>query len=159
MKIAAFDLGSTYAMAWNWVRSSDPVGVVHQDLNPDRAKPKLRLERPAVLHAFNQSVSAYMLRVADVVVYERPFARGQAATRLLWGMAGVLEAKATEAGVPILDITPAEIKKWATGSGKADKTAMLDAANLLGYTGSNEHEADAWCLLKFAEATLILEKT
>ena len=31
---------------------------------------------------------------------------------------------------------------------------MLAAAKRLGYTGENEHEADAFCLLRFAEATL-----
>lgn len=87
----------------------------------------------------------------DAIVYERPFARGQHATRALWGIAGILEAVATNAGWAVLDITPGEIKKFATGSGKAEKPAMIAAAKKFGYKGTNEHEADAVCLLHYAE--------
>lgn len=87
----------------------------------------------------------------DAIVYERPFARGQHATRSLWGIAGILEAVATDMGWAVLDITPGEIKKFAAGSGKAEKPAMIAAAKKFGYKGANEHEADAVCLLRYAE--------
>lgn len=83
------------------------------------------------------------------VAYERPFARGAYATRSLWGMAGIIEAVATRRGCAVVDVTPTELKKFATGSGKADKSAMIAAARRLGYEGDNEHEADAWCLLQY----------
>lgn len=160
MKIAAFDLGTTWAVASN---ASGADIATHFDLNPDRTKPKLKRQRPEVLGLFT-AILAEVFEDADSVgflpdtlVYERPFARGQGATRLLWGMAGILEAAAHTAGIAILDITPSEIKKWATSSGSADKDKMLVAARRLGYTGDNEHEADAYCLLKFAEATLTKE--
>jgi Holliday junction resolvasome RuvABC endonuclease subunit len=156
MKIAAFDLGSTYAVAWNWCGQLG-YAVYSCDLNPNRAKPKLRRERPEVLCGFSMSLTREFIRSADVIVYERPFARGQAATRLLWGMAGILEMLAAREGTAILDWTPAEIKKWATGRSGASKGDMIAAAQCLGYTGDNEHEADAWCLLKMAEATLTKE--
>lgn len=154
MKIIAFDLGSTWAMAWNF---SEP--------NPQAAHCTLTGKRPEKLGDFmlmlRDSEPAYQawsaLSMADVVVFERPFARGQAATRMLWGMAGILEAAAHNAGSAILDITPGEIKKWACGYGNADKPEMILAAKRLGYQGDNEHEADAWCLLKMAEATLTKE--
>lgn len=158
MKILAFDLGSTWACAHNMPLGDDPPGTCyahHKDLNPDRAKVKLRRERPEVLGRFLDTVG--QVRSYDVVVFERPFARGQAATRLLWGMAGVLEAVAHRDGAAILDMTPGEIKLWAYGKGNAEKADMLEAAGILGYRGDNEHEADAWCLLKFAEATLTKE--
>lgn len=140
MKIAAFDLGTTWAMAYaGQVMHRTEVG-----------------ERPCKLSGFRTHVREaiwYGLR-PDVIVFERPFARGQAATRLLWGMAGQLESIAHDRGCAVLDMTPAEIKKWATGSGRAEKSDMLAAAKRLGYTGENEHEADAFCLLRFAEATL-----
>lgn len=157
MKIAAFDLGSTWAVATN----DDDGGpaVTHVDLNPDRKKPKLSRKRPEILGLFADAMAygGSAMAVLDVVVYERPFARGQAATRLLWGMAGILEAAAHNAGVAVLDMTPGEIKLWAAGKGNADKEAMIEAAQLMGYGGNNEHEADAWCLLKFAQATLTKE--
>lgn len=159
MRIAAFDLGSTWAVAWNWMQDNSPYAASSYDLNPDRKKPKLNRKRPEVLGLFADHLQGRRrwLGHAEVIVYERPFARGQAATRLLWGAAGILEAEAHLAGVPILDMTPGEIKKWATGNGQADKDMMLAAAWRLGYGGTNEHEADAFCLLKFAEATLAKE--
>jgi Holliday junction resolvasome RuvABC endonuclease subunit len=81
--------------------------------------------------------------VPDLGFYERPFARGAAATRSLWGMAGVFESViGSVAG--ILDATPSEIKKFATGDGKADKAAMIDAAARRGYHAETEHAADAY---------------
>jgi len=164
MKIAAFDLGSTWAIATNQLSAKaellgDKAEAFHIDENPDRNRPKLARKRPEVLGSFAATLAAMNDATSrlDIVVYERPFARGQAATRLLWGMAGILEAAAHNAGVPVLDITPAEIKKWAVGKGNADKADMIEAAQLMGYGGDNEHEADAWCLLKFAMATLTKE--
>lgn len=146
MIIAAFDLGTTWAYASNFWDHPEPVH--HGVLGGKDAK------RPEKLAHFTLALQAILVRDHDVLVYERPFARGQAATRLLWGMAGILEAAAHTYETAVLDITPSEIKKWSTGSGKADKDAMIVAAKRLGYDGDNEHEADAYCLLKFSEATL-----
>lgn len=140
MKIAAFDLGSTWACA-------KERGVFHVTEAKTAA-------RPEKLREFAQHIDYGLLKDVDTVVFERPFARGQAATRFLWGMAGVLEAAAHGWGCAVIDMTPNEIKLWSTGSGKADKAAMIAAAQRLGYRGENEHEADAYCLLRFAEATL-----
>jgi hypothetical protein len=155
VKIIAFDLGSTWACAWH-IESG--LAWNHYDENPDRAKPKLRLERPAVLGSFAERLGT-SLEPYDLVVHSKPFARGEAATRLLAGMAGILEAAAHNAGCAILMVTDSEIKKWATGSGKADKPAMIEAAHQMGYTGDNEHEADAFCLLRYAEATITARKS
>ncbi len=91
----------------------------------------------------------------DAVFYERPFARGQHATRALWGYAGVLEAMATCFQIAIIEATPKEIKKFATGNGKAEKPDMILAAQVMGYDGDNEHEADAFCGLRYAEANAV----
>ena len=88
------------------------------------------------------------------VVYERPFTRGMDATRCGWGIAGLIEAVAHRNGYAVVDIDPSSIKKWATGSGKADKPAMIVEAQKRGYPGDNEHEADAFLLLLYAEANL-----
>lgn len=146
MKIAAFDLGTTWACADN-CRETPLVG--HHEESGKRPEKLARFRNNVRLTLFNPVYNRL-----DVIVFERPFARGQAATRLLWGMAGQLESIAHDRGVAVLDMTPAEIKKWATGNGRAEKADMIAAAQRLGYTGDNEHEADAWCLLKFAEATL-----
>lgn len=90
----------------------------------------------------------------ECVVYERPFARGYHATRNLWGYAAMIEAAAAEAGCACVDITPGEIKSYTTGTGKASKAQMTEAMRQRGYVGSNEHEADALCLLAYAEAKI-----
>ncbi len=94
----------------------------------------------------------------DAVIYETPFARGRDATRCLWGIAGLIEAVATAAGAAVVDVQPSKIKAWATGSGKADKDAMTAAAKRMGYAGDNEHEADAYCLLKYGEENIRTKK-
>jgi len=150
MKIIAFDLGSTWACATN--DPSEKMVLLGQDA--DALHFVETGARPEKLAAFSRAVWALEGQAVDLVIYERPFARGQAATRLLWGMAGILEAAAHAAGAAVLDISPAEIKKWATGNGHASKEEMLVAARRMGYTGDNEHEADAFALLKMAEATV-----
>lgn len=157
MKIAAFDLGTTWAVAHNWFDQPPATGAWHVDLNPNRTKPKLALKRPAVLAALRPHLDFLRYARPDVVVHSQPFARGQAATRLLWGMAGILEAAAHDAGAAVMDWTDSEIKKWATGNGRASKDDMIAAASFLGYNGDNEHEADAFCLLKMAERQLTKE--
>jgi len=102
----------------------------------------------------------------DVVHYERPFARGYDATRCGWGLAGIIEAAAGSNTV-VLDSTPQSIKSFALGSKKIarkkmesaerriaaanEKLAMIERAQELGYGGDNEHEADAFMGLKYAE--------
>lgn len=94
----------------------------------------------------------------DAVVYERPFARGRDATRCLWGIAGLIEAEATNAGLPVVDSENKSIKKFATETGAATKDNLLEAALRLGYIGDIEHEADAYCGLKYAERHIFKTK-
>lgn len=154
MKLACFDLGTTWALATN-----QPLGeALTSPLAQAYHHTLIGGNRIAKLIGFRKILELNVRwEDYDFVVYERPFARGQAATRMLWGMAGIIESVCGE-HCGILDFTPAEIKKWATGYGNASKDAMgLAAAVRLGYTGNNEHEADAYCLLKFSEANLHVE--
>lgn len=146
MRIVAFDLGSNMAVAHNLFG--------HIDIRTEHMLAKgRRVERAAAtwlwLHEVFEGVKA--AGGCDVVVYERPFVRGQDATRSLWGIAGLIEARAGVDGYPVVDYSPSEIKLYTTGHGNADKDQMTFAAQLTGYKGDNEHEADAWCLLRFAE--------
>ena len=144
MKIIAFDLGRNFAWA---ALGSDPLIWDHVDFgNIPRAHRQAQLMSYLTL--------AHWLAAYDVAVYETPFARGRDATRSLWGIAGVIEACATNAGLPVIDVAVPTIKKFATGHGKACKEDMIAAARRMGYIGDNEHEADAVCLLRYAEANL-----
>jgi len=141
MKVVAFDLGSTMG----WAANFKPAGMGHRTFTGSR------VER---LSAIQQWLAGFQWDRADVIIYETPLVRGQGATRILWGIAGLLEAAATRSNLPILDVAVPTIKKFATGSGNAPKAGMIAAAKKYGYAGENEHEADAVCLLHYAIANL-----
>lgn len=108
-----------------------------------------RVERQVALRGILETILCEV--VPDIVFYERPFARGAAATRSLWGMAGVLESVMGSVA-PVLDATPSQIKAFATGSGKADKEDMIDASRQRGYYAQTEHAADAYHAALYAQA-------
>ena len=93
-----------------------------------------------------------------VIIYERPFVRGDAATRTLWGFAGIVESF----GIETYDVAVSSIKKHATGKGTAEKEDMVKAAEriikeqMFTYNlkrdedyDLTDHEADAICLFDY----------
>jgi Holliday junction resolvasome RuvABC endonuclease subunit len=146
MRIIACDLGKNMAFAW---RQSGRIMTLHHSLTGG-----IRAHRLSSLMAFLPDMFSPDFEPFGAVVYETPFARGRDATRVLWGIAGIIEACATKAGLPVVDVAVPTIKKFATGSGKGSKEEMLAAARKFGYRGANEHEADAVCLLCYAEANI-----
>ncbi len=146
MRILAFDIGSTGAMcAIN--RGAFRVRTIR--LNAERRCDKFV--------EYNEIVAALMIEFQPtVIVYERPFARGLPATRMLWGFAEIVERLGCEYGA-VVDQVPSAIKKWATGNGNAKKAEMIDIADLMGYTPANDHEADAYLLALYTQATVISE--
>lgn len=145
--VAAFDLGATFGWATNLASLKLGRGWGSVTL------PGIRAHRLGAFASWLRENEAW-LRELDVVVYETPFTRGRDATRSLWGMAGVLEAGATELNLAVVDVAVPTIKKFAAGHGRAPKCGMIDAARRLGYRGGDEHQADAYCLLKYAEENL-----
>lgn len=145
MKIIHFDIGTNMAFAHNGC--GDVIVTEHRVFKgprQHRAADTLKW----LLRRFKDMKAAGI--EFDAVTYERPFARGKDATRSLWGIAGVLEAAATVNGWAVLDAENIQIKKFATGQSNPGKEGLLAAAIRFGYTGDNEHEADAVCGLQFA---------
>ena len=141
MKIIAFDLGKNFAWAHNTPYTCG--GIELQGV---------RAHRLCQLMEYLQDQN--WLKQFDAAVYETPFARGRDPTRSLWGIAGIIEACVSQHKLPVMDVAVPTIKKFATGHGKGPKVDMIAAAQRMGYKGSNEHEADAFCLLKYAEANM-----
>lgn len=144
-RVVAFDLGSNMAVAHNLYDDGERV---------DRLETKgHRLVRAGATWLWLNEVFEGIKAAGgcDVIAYERPFVRGQDATRSLWGIAGMIEGRAGVDGYRVVDYGPSEIKLWAAGHGGADKNAMTAAAQMWGYPGTNEHEADAWCLMRMVE--------
>lgn len=146
LRIIAFDLGRNFAYAHNITNGSPK--AVHKVLPGET-----RAHRFGALTTWLEEIFAGLPEL-DAVVYETPFARGRDATRSLWGYAGIIEARASLARLPVVDVAVPTIKKFAALHGKASKNDMLAAARTFGYEGDDEHEADAVCLLKYAEANL-----
>lgn len=76
--------------------------------------------------------------------------RGTDAAHTYGAFWGTLTAWCQEHGVPFAGVPVGAVKKFATGKGNSDKTAMVVAAQQkLGYAGRDADEADAMWILAF----------
>lgn len=83
---------------------------------------------------------------ADLVVIEGPVVRSSAA--VIIGMVhGAVRSMLLDHDTPHAIVPPATLKKYATGKGNADKTAMAIAAlKRAGAEFADDNECDAWWL-------------
>lgn len=89
------------------------------------------------------------------IIYEDSVAilRYKSAVRIAAGLVATLELFSHRRGVPIYSVRPAELKRWASGSGAARKEAMVAEANRRFGTrfSPDEHDqADVLLLLAMA---------
>lgn len=90
----------------------------------------------------------------ELVAYEQPHFRGGPATRLLLGMAGIVEAKCAEKGIRCESVHSATLKKWATGNGRASKDEMRGAAQKFSDKAwIDDNEVDAYLMMRWAQET------
>jgi crossover junction endodeoxyribonuclease RuvC len=88
---------------------------------------------------------------ADLVVIEGYSHASRHFAHQLGELGGVIRLTLWCMRVPYVDVPPAGRMKIATGKGQAKKEAVLaEAIRRLGYTGSNDNEADAMWLLQLA---------
>lgn len=90
----------------------------------------------------------------DVLVYEQAHHRGGAATQLCVGLVTEALAMAAEHNAETMPVHTASLKKWATGSGRADKSVMISEAKRRGYKPVDDNEADACLLYDYAVENL-----
>jgi Holliday junction resolvasome RuvABC endonuclease subunit len=85
----------------------------------------------------------------DVIVYEQAHHRGRAPTQYAYTMIGIVEKVAADRGIEVANKHSSEIKKHATGKGRASKEQMIEAAeaNWWGKEIKSDDEADALWLL------------
>jgi hypothetical protein len=82
--------------------------------------------------------------VPQVVAFERAaFSRGGYAIELHNGFTTRLQEWAAAHGAESLPVNPGTLKKWATGSGRGDKGAMVRRASGIVGRSVGEDEADA----------------
>ena len=88
-----------------------------------------------------------------LIAYETQDAvRGPHARRLLGGLATIIELVAERTGTAMIGYSAAAIKKAVTGSGKADKQAMIAEIHRRGFYTRDDNEADAMAVLLTAQA-------
>ncbi len=97
--------------------------------------------------------------VYDLLVYEKTFnSKFVLATMIQAGIVAILQMWASRHGLKPHEVQATTIKKHATGSGRADKEMMLEAARKKwGPKVRNHNEADALWVLDYAHKHLTAE--
>ena len=138
MRILALDLASK--TGWSLVIG----GVVKESGVQDFTKRRGESNGVLFLRARKWLVETCALCVPDLIAYEQAHFRGGAATEICVGLQTRAQEIAAERGIESVPIPTITLKKWATGSGKGDKAAMIAVAGrLLGRPPLDDNEADA----------------
>jgi Holliday junction resolvasome RuvABC endonuclease subunit len=148
MKILSLDLGTK--TGWAILSGAKPdSGVQVFDVR--------RGESPGMrYHRFRCWLQEMLIgfRKGDIVIYEQAHNRGGAATQLLNGFAAIVMEEVALTGADHDPIHSSTLKKWATGSGHADKAQMIaEAEKRAGRKMSGDDEADAYLMLAYAIET------
>lgn len=86
-----------------------------------------------------------------VLAYEQAHHRGGSATEICVGLATRVQEFCAKHGIECLPVHTATLKKHAVGIGNAKKEHMIIAASrFVGRAITDDNEADALCLLKYA---------
>jgi Holliday junction resolvasome RuvABC endonuclease subunit len=102
----------------------------------------VRLEKR--LHDLNLEFADNTKHSFDLIVHEQTLLRGGAATELANGFKAIILKFATEIGVDVTCVHTTELKKFATGHGKAEKSEMIQACfDLAMVRPADDNEADA----------------
>jgi len=142
MRILALDVGTK--CGWAALTERIESGVQRFDL--------LRGESSGIRFLkFNHWLNTmFALVKPDLVVYEQAHHRGGYATELAVGMTTRIMETCARESVDYASVHSATLKKWATGSGRADKIAMMKrASELAGREIESDDEADAYLLLQY----------
>lgn len=78
----------------------------------------------------------------EKMIIEKPFFRG-ASSWLLSGLVWEAHREAEFRDIPRAEFQPTRIKKFITGSGKAEKEDVIAAVRAKGFEVENDHESDA----------------
>lgn len=143
--IAAFDASLT---AIGWARSIDPapaLGPVWESgvyRSPYRGARRLR---DCLTHVMK------LAEGASLVMIEGYAFAAQAQAHQIGELGGVLRLGFYQVKIPVVEIPPTKLKKFATGKGSGKKEAPFgEAIRRLGYERNSHDEADALWLLQMA---------
>ena len=87
----------------------------------------------------------------EFVAYEQAHHRGGAATEIGVNLAGRVQEQCAALGIEYAAVHTATLKKWATGSGRAEKSQMIAKVQpMLGRAPIDDNEADAVMIAAWA---------
>jgi len=90
----------------------------------------------------------------ELIMYEKPFLRGGAASDFLKGFMLIIRMVAVEFDISYKGLMGTSLKKYATGSGKASKEEMVLTAKQRYGKVKDDNQADALHLLAYARENL-----
>lgn len=133
--------------------SSTRTGVARADGSTESIK-LTDADPYARLHQLHNALFAILKEDRpDAAIIEEPIVvRGLATARRLHEFVGHARWLCFAFGVPVVELKPSTLKKWATGNGAATKDDMHDEAARRGATPANDDEADAFLLREWAIA-------
>lgn len=92
------------------------------------------------------------LNKPDLIVYERPHARGRAANELLNGLLAHLQTLCERRNIEFTDCPSTTLKRYAAGKGNASKEDMMESYRIRFQTEPiDDNEADARWLHAWAQ--------
>ena len=127
--------------------SSTATGVA-TDVGTSTIKPK------GTLHARARAIAVEVSRVVlarsrPLVVMEAIGTRHVQTAIAIATVHALVRDRLHDIGIEPVEVPPAVLKKWATGKGNSDKTAMILSATRAGWDapeGATDDQADAWWL-------------
>jgi crossover junction endodeoxyribonuclease RuvC len=121
-------------------------GVALPDGNCYTIRPKRKGDRR--LSEIREQISYYLDATEPALAVIEQIAEGSQNsfnTVIVLAMVhGQVRGELADRGIPFAYIRPTTLKKWATGSGRAEKVDMVNAALDLDGEPANGDEADAW---------------
>lgn len=167
MKIIAIDVGTTMGVCYTNVagkpfatsrnfapRSAAEIGGDEDERPLARYARAKAFIRAVIQTCFGAWPKTNGLPV--VLIYEGAsgFTRGIAQTKIANELRGIVFAEIGDIfpNIFVYEVAPSTLKKYVTGSGKAEKSDMLiHARRRWGCRSSQNDEVDAYCLWKYAE--------
>jgi len=157
-RILAIDPGTTFMGAYTGHFTGQSDNKTYQFYSETLAfDPKKK--RPERLSEAANALANLCFNVRpDFVVYEMMFSRGDAATRALYGLCGIIESMAISHGAGVIALPQATLAKWERSvlelpKGKVNrKTQHQLVADHFGADTNNmsQDEIDAFCIYQYA---------
>lgn len=124
------------------------LGYYGADGNLDWATFACQRRGPSRLVYWRQAIHDRPHLFDDVVtvIVEIPWAAARSSWTLLSIAGVVVEACAATCGAPVMEMSTGTWKKLSVGHGNAMKPQVLEHAQKLGYTGTDQDVADALCM-------------